>query len=432
MYRPVTVKEIIEKSAEKFRYNCAFTFLDSEGKKTEINYKRLKRDVDCLSLAFLREYKLQGEKVAIISCNCYEWCVTYLACLCSGIVERISTASGSGAGEDIEDILSFASVTTVVCDSQTLMKLKGVTAYRTVCIQDFENGFYPLLEKGENLLREGFSHEVKIEPDALAVLLFTSGTTGNPKGVMLSNTNLCSDLFLVRENIRVSETDRSLSLLPLHHTYEAIALLMMLYCGGSIAFCGGIRYLGKSFSVFKPTVFVTVPLVLERLHSKITGEIEEKGKRQKFRLAALVSSAISNEKKKKIFSDIHTFFGGRLKNIIVGAAALQQSVAEDFELFGFNVIIGYGLTECSPIIICNSVEERTTDTVGRPLSEVQLKIDCPDEKGVGEILVKGPMVMLGYYENKEATDEVFRNGWFCTGDLGFETEDTVSAADAKM
>ena len=250
-------------------------------------------------------------------------------------------------------------------------------------------------------------------------MIFTSGTTGNPKGVMLSNRNLCSDLYLVRSNINASERDRTLSVLPLHHTYETIAFLMMLYCGGSIAFCGGIRYLSKSFRVFSPTIFVTVPLIFEKLHGRIISQIEEKGMRQKFRLASIVSGAMNDDKKQKLFSSVHDFFGGRLRKIIVGAAAVQTSAVQDFELFGFKVIIGYGLTECSPIIICNCENDRTADSVGRPLGEVQVKIDCPDEKGVGEILVKGPMVMKGYYKNEKATKEVFSDGWFCTGDVGF-------------
>ena len=256
------------------------------------------------------------------------------------------------------------------------------------------------------------------EPDECSLIIYTSGTTGERKGVMLSNRNLCSDLYLVSGNITLTSCDRSLSLLPLHHTYETIAFLMMLYCGGSIAFCGGVRYLSKSFQLFSPTVFVTVPLILEKLHERLMGEIEKKGLRQKLRLATLVSTAMSEEKKKRLFDDIHQFFGGRLEKFVVGAAPLQSSVAQAFEAFGFRVVIGYGLTECSPIIICNSIDDTSPDTVGRPLKEVEVKIDSPDEKGVGEILVKGPMVMRGYYKNEKATREVFRDGWFCTGDLG--------------
>ena len=413
MERIETVKEILDRSAVKYRYNCAFTFLDSEGRITEINYKKMKNDVDSLALSLLHEYKMKGEKAAIIGCNSYEWCISYLACLSAGIVAV--PVDRELSAEDIENILAFSEVRVVLGDKRSIEVLSKKEAVKHI---DFEEDFYTLIAKGELIKKEGITLNEAPESDSLAVLLFTSGTTGSSKGVMLSNRNLCSDLFLVKENIRLTEKDRSLSLLPLHHTYEAMALLMMLYCGGSIAFCGGIRYLSRSFQTFSPTVFVTVPLILEKLHERIIGEIEKKGMLRKFRLASLMPSAVVEDKKKKLFYDIHAFFGKRLEKIVVGAAALQPSVAEDFELFGFKVIIGYGLTECSPIVICNSIDDRTPDTVGRPLDETEVKIDSPDEKGIGEILVKGPMVMLGYYRNKEATDAVFREGWFCTGDLG--------------
>lgn len=416
MYRPETVREIVCKSAERFGENCAFTFLDESGKVTQINYKKLKNDVDCLALSFIHKCNLQGEKVGIIAFNCYEWCVAYLACLSAGVIAV--PVDRELSGEDIADILDFAQVKAIVCDKNARLKLRENRD--TVYIGTENNGeFYSLIEAGERLRKEGYILENEIDASATAVIIFTSGTTGNSKGVMLSNSNLCSDLFLVRENINLSEKDRSLSLLPLHHTYETIAFLMMLYCGGSIAFCKGIRYLGKSFEVFAPTVFVTVPLILEKLHERIITEAENSGRRQRLRFAAVVSSAVSENKKKKLFSQIHAFFGGRLEKIIVGAAPLNSSVAEEFELFGFKVIIGYGLTECSPIIICNSFEDRTSDTVGRPLSEVAVKIRNADEKGRGELLVKGPMVMKGYYKNEGATGAVFADGWFCTGDIGF-------------
>ena len=416
MHRPETIKEMLSQSTEKYRHNCAFTFLDSQGHKVRISYKELYEDVESLSLSLLYHLKMRNEKAAIICYNCYEWCVIYLACLCTGVVAV--PVDRENPGSDIGEILDFAEVKTVFCDSKSLAKLMKREGVNYVAV-DSDDEFVKLIEKGRALRREGYTSENPIDPEALAVLIFTSGTTGSPKGVMLSNRNLCSDLYLVRSNVNATERDRTLSVLPLHHTYESIAFLMMLYCGGSIAFCGGIRYLSKSFRVFAPTVFVTVPLIFEKLHSKILSQIEEKGMRQKFRFASVMSGAINDDKKQRLFSSVHTFFGGRLKKIIVGAAAVKQSAVQDFELFGFKVIIGYGLTECSPIVICNSESDRTSDTVGRPLGEVEVKIKAPDEKGAGEILVKGPMVMKGYYKNEKATKEVFSDGWFCTGDVGF-------------
>lgn len=404
------------KSEEMYRYNCAFTYMNKEGKREEITYKKLRQDVESTALYLIYELKAQPGKAAIICHNCYEWCVIYLACLFSSVVAVPIDRELSGA--DIGELLDFAQVKTVFCDKRSKQKLikKQDVAYITVD-EDGEGSFSSLLIKGDKLRREGFTIGAEPDENALAVLLFTSGTTGAPKGVMLSNGNLCSDLYLVKENVRARDRDRTLSVLPLHHTYEAIAFLMMLYCGGSIAFCGGIRYLAKSFSVFRPTVFVTVPLILEKLHARLISEAEKKGMLRKIRLMSALPGALSDEKKKKLFSAVHDFFGGRLGKIIVGAAALKINVAEDFELFGFKVIIGYGLTECSPIVICNSVDDRTTDSIGRPLAETEVRIKAPDEKGIGELLVKGPMVMKGYYNNEKATAEVFSEGWFCTGDL---------------
>ncbi len=421
------IRQIIEKAAENYCENTAFSWMDDNGKRTNVTYKRLKRDVDCLAAGLVFSLGLSKKKVAVISQNCYEWCVTYLACLsgaavCVPIDRELSR-------EDIYSIVDFADIGAVVCDKSGYEKLSdfGSAGSRkpiiiTLSEKEGTMSFNRLIEKGKVILKEkgetAFFDE--IDPEALAVLLFTSGTTGVSKGVMLSHKNLCTDLFAVGELAGITERDRSLSLLPLHHTYESIALLMMLCCGGTVCFCGGFRFLKESFSVFKPTVFVTVPLIMERLHSKICQTIENDGMRQRFRVASLLQSTISQEKKNRYFRKIHEFFGGKLDKFIVGAAPMQKSVASDFELFGFKVIIGYGLTECSPIVICNSVHDRTTDSVGRPLVGVQVKIKAPDEKGIGELLIKGGMVMKGYYNNDEATRAVFDDGWFCTGDLGYK------------
>lgn len=419
MYRPDTIKEMLIKSEEMYRYNCALTYIDANGKKAEITYKKLKEDVESLALSLIHSFRGVNEKAAIVCYNCYEWCLVYLACLYSGTVAVPLDRELSG--KDMSDILSFAGAKLVFCDKRSRAKLDDNSSLTLVEIDaEGEGSLQLLLTKGDKLRREGFALPSEPDPDSLAVLLFTSGTTGNPKGVMLSNRNLCSDIYLVRDNIRAGSCDRSLSVLPLHHTYESIAFLMMLYCGGSIAFCGGIRYLSKSFSMFSPTVFVTVPLILEKLHARLMSELEKKGMKRKLRFLSAVSKTVSDENRKKLFGEIHCFFGGRLRKIIVGAAPLHSSVAEDFELFGFKVIIGYGLTECSPIVICNSDTDRTSDSIGRPLAETEVEIRNPDSKGVGELLIKGPMVMKGYYNNKEATDGAFQGGFFCTGDMGYK------------
>ena len=303
--------------------------------------------------------------------------------------------------------------------TQQTKKLKIITVGDTADGGDY--AFENLLMKGKEDITYGkrdYLDAVTL-PEHIAALLFTSGTTGMTKGVMLSDSNICSDIEAVKQTVTITDTDIAFSVLPLHHTYESIAFLMMIRSGAAISFCESFRRLRENLREYKPTIFVTVPLLLENLHKRITGRMEEEGKGNAARLITKVSTVLPSESRKKIFAEIHNFFGGRLRMIICGAAALQKQTAKDFLSYGIPVIIGYGLTECSPIVICNNDTLPTVDTVGKPLPGVQVKIVNPDEDGIGEIAVKGPMVMKGYYKNKSQTDAVMIDGWFHTGDLGF-------------
>lgn len=426
MNTPNNLRELLTESEKKFTDRPAFIIKDSEGREAEISYGRLKREAEALGTALIYELGLKGKKTGIIGENSYEWCLSYLAV--TGGVGVAVPIDKELPVEEIGNIISFAGIEAVICDGKSAEKLLSARyteerELKLICTQSIKGtlSFYELLRKGEKHISEGkrdyFSAET--DGDKMAVLLFTSGTTGMAKGVMLSHKNLISDLVSVSERIKITEADRTLSVLPLHHTYEAISFLMIIYSGGSIAFAESLRTLKEDFAFYRPTAFVTVPLLLEKLHRRIMLSIEEKGKRKKVQFFSVVSSAVSEDKRKKIFSDVHAFFGGRLNKIVVGAAALQKEVAEDFIMFGIPVIIGYGLTECSPIVICNSSENLATDSIGRPLGGVEVRIENPDEKGIGEICVKGPMVMLGYYKNKVATDEVMKDGFLHTGDLGY-------------
>ena len=186
-----------------------------------------------------------------------------------------------------------------------------------------------------------------------------------------------------------------------------------------MCFSSSYKNLIRDFSVYHPTVLVCVPLLLEKFSRKLENEMKRRGRVGKSMLAAMVSGVMSEEGRRRLYKEIHNLFGGELRKIIVGAAPLDKSIAEKFEGFGFSVIIGYGLTECSPIVICNSDKERKQDSVGKPLYGADIRILEPDSNGIGEIAVRGPMVMLGYYKNKGATDGVMREGWFHTGDLGY-------------
>lgn len=421
------LKELYTESCSKYKDNTAFHFFTQEGETATVSYEKFKTDIDALGTALLADMGLKGEKIALMGENSYRWCVSYFA-VASGVGVVVPLDKETPA-EELKNILSFADIKVVIGDKGAVKKIKE-NRYMfdedlvIISMNDEEDtiSFSYLLNAGEAFVSGGNKEftDAQIDEDILAVLLFTSGTTGMAKGVMLSHRNLCSDLINVKRYVKIEETDVSLSVLPLHHTYEAIAFLMIIYSGAAVSFARSVRHLKEDFRIFRPTVFVTVPLMLEKLHRKIIDDIERQGKRKKMQMLSVVSSAVSEEKKRKVFAAIHELFGGRLKKIVVGAAALHSEVASDFALFGIPVIIGYGLTECSPIVICNSLDDCTTDTIGKPLKQVEAKIADPDEKGIGEICVKGPMVMLGYYNNEEETAKVLVDGFLHTGDLGYK------------
>ncbi|MBO7320150.1 MAG: AMP-binding protein, partial [Clostridia bacterium] len=422
-----TLKELLTISERKYSKNTAFYLKDKGGAIYEVTYEKFRSDCVSVGTALICELQAKGRNVAIFMANSYEWCVSYLAV--AGGVGTVVPLDKELPCQELYNIAQFAEIDTVITDSygykvlsQDEEKKKSLKII-TVGEEKYEDthSFCQLLTKGEELLSSGRRAYLDAVtcPEEVAALLFTSGTTGMTKGVMLTNSNLCSDIEAVKQSVSLREDDVSFSVLPLHHTYEAIAFLMIISSGAAISFCESFRRLRENFSEYRPTIFVTVPLLLENLHKRITMRMEEEGKGNAARLITKVSTVLPAESRKKIFSEIHGFFGGRLRLIICGAAALQKQTAKDFASYGIPVIIGYGLTECSPIVICNNDTSPTADTVGKPLAGVQVKIVNPDENGIGEIAVKGPMVMKGYYKNQAQTDKVIIDGWFYTGDLGF-------------
>ncbi len=407
------LRELLYNSAEKFSERTAFLWKNENGEVESVTYGQLKSDAEALAKSLIkRGYK--DKKIALCAKNSYEWCLCYLAVV--SFVGVIVPLDKELPEDELMNVLQFAECDALIGDKNALSKVNGME--NELFVFSMETDLKNLISEGKGLRDELLSDEPDIEK--MSVLLFTSGTTGVMKGVMLSQKNICSDLAGVFPCIEVGENDRSLSLLPLHHTYECIAFLMIIYCGGSIAFSGSIRTLKDDFASFRPTVLVCVPLLLERFHKLILKKMSDEGKRKKAQFITGLSGIISEESRRKIFADIHSFFGGRLEKIVVGAAALSEDVAKDFSAFGFKVIIGYGLTECSPIVICNTVKDISLNSIGKPLSNVQVKIEGVREDGVGEICVKGPMVMLGYYKNRDETERVMKDGWFHTGDLGYK------------
>lgn len=419
-YNINTLRELLEQCEKSYEDKTAFHLKDKASAIYQVSYREFCDD--CKALMSYLSSAVKGKKTAIYMPNSYQWCLSFMAVTASGGI-AVPVDKDMPSGEVI-NILSYCDCHRIITDENGCDELKNMDekmrqSLEIICVGD--EGKAGDISFGQALERGRQSKENIIMPSAedTAAIFFTSGTTGMIKGVMLSHGNFTSDLKAVSSHIRIYEGDMSLSVLPLHHTYELIAFLMVLYSGASISFCQSIRRLKESLAEYKPTVFVAVPVMLEKLHHVIKDKLSQRSKGYGAGLITRVSSVLPPQSRKKLFGDIHSFFGGRLRLIISGGAPLQKETAEDFMTYGIPVIIGYGLTECSPIVICNNDSCPLCDSIGQPLPGVSVRVASPDENGVGEILVRGPMVMQGYYKNEALTREAISEGWFHTGDLGY-------------
>ena len=405
-------KELLDRGATLFKNRTAF---------------KLKNDVTALG-TFLINKGLAGKRICVIGKNSYKWAISYLASSIIGIVVPIDKELHS---EDVVNFMNVSEASCILGDDKILdsiYSLKEKINNKDTLFIKFnlkENNHFLSFDlafnNGVSLVDAGNTEFDKIEvnPDEMKILLFTSGTTGNAKGVCLSHQNICSNILSIYGIVEVKRNDLFLSILPIHHTYECtIGFLLPLYGGASIAFCDGLRYITNNISEYHPSVVLCVPLLLENMHKKIMKSINsgvpEKYKKDNanpfpdlpFYMKPIVKSKVKNS------------LGGRIRVFIVGAAAMNPAIIEDFESLGLRTLQGYGLTECSPLVAGNTDYFWKSDSCGLPIPEVEYKIDSPNEEGVGEIIVKGPNVMLGYYNNVEETNKVLIDGWFHTGDLG--------------
>lgn len=431
----VTLKQMLKANATRYALRKAFLVKDETGEINSISYKNFLSHVDSLGTALTEKLGLKNCHIGLCARNCYEWCVSYFAVCCgTGVVAAIDREM---ILPEMLNLIDFAGLQAMIADKKVTQKLlenadQLPDKFKIICIDDFDDdrvlSFRSLLDDGKALLKEGITafSDCEIDPDKLSVLLFTSGTTGMAKGVMLSHRNLCSDIYGTLAMVNINYDDSTLCVLPLHHAYQAIVMLAVIAIGGSVSFSDGLRHIVENLGEYNPTVFVSVPLMLEKMHKRIVEQLNSQGAFKKAftvgKAKTFLSKIANHETKKRIFSLVHSVFGGKLRMIIGGAAMFDPDVARDYEAFGFPVIIGYGLTECSPIVICNSTEDPTPDSVGKPIGFAEAQIFEPDEDGIGEIIVRGPMVMLGYYKNQQETDKVIIDGWFHTGDLGYQDE----------
>ncbi len=428
------IRELVDMSAELFADRPAFEIKRRNSEAEKVTYTQYREDINALSTALLG-FGLADGCAAVCADNCYEYCMIYLAAICAGGI--VAPVDKELHPYDIIGILKAADAKILFCDKKILKKLENydVGDVRLVCIDGDENceraqSFESFIETGRKLIADGkpLYKNVEQNPDKLCTLLFTSGTTGISKGVMLCQRNFVFEVKAAMGVIKITPDDCGISLLPFHHTFESsIMIFFAPYCGAKVTFCEGFKYVLRNMKEFNPSVFVAVPQVLETVHKRIMKEVNADKKTQlMFNFGMKLSKAadkVGIDLRKVFFKQIQETFGGNMRLIICGGAPIDPQILEDFNSFGIRVIFGYGLTECAPLAIINHDRVNTTDSVGVPLPGVEAKINAPDADGIGEICVKGDMVMLGYYKNPEATAEVIdKDGFFHTGDLGYRDE----------
>ena len=434
-------KEMIDRSCEKYKDHVAYKFKINLGKKNqeiiEKTYGQIKEEIYGLGTALLN-MGLEGKKVAIISNNRYEWCVSYLSLTTSNIVavplDKMLPA------QEIKNLIKRAKADAVIYENKYKeifenIKKDGDTNLQYYINMDLKEdegeilSFHKLIEEGTKKIKEGDTKYSKIEQDTekMAVLIFTSGTTNTSKGVMLCQRNIISNIMGMAQMSKMYDTDVILSFLPLHHTFECtISFLYGFYSGVTIAFCDGLRYLAQNLKEYHATDFVAVPLVLETIYKKIQKGIKDQGKEKLVNIMGKITKFLlifHIDIRRKVFKSVLDQLGGKMRILYYGAAAMDKEVIKGYEMFGIESVQGYGLTETAPLVAAETDKEHCPGSVGIAPEGIEIKIDEPDEKGGGEVIVKGPNVMIGYYENEEATKEAIVDGWFHTGDLGYKNED---------
>ncbi len=430
------IRNLFKTSAEVFGDKTRYIYRESD-ELTEYSFNDYWRDMQSFA-TYIMNSSLAGKRVAVIGDTHPMWSVAFTALISCGCV-----AVPLDKELEIEQIIDFmriaeceAVVYTECYNRKLVERAADMPFIRKFIAVTPETDFPPsrmvrsmahCLSSGAARLADGDTsfEDFVIPMDSMCALLFTSGTTGTSKGVMLSHRNLTAATTASCQCTRYDSKDSLVSVLPIHHTFELTTIhLATANLGMTVYINESIRYATRNFKEFKPTVLVFVPLFLETVHKRIWETVRKKGIEKKVRTAMKLSDALlltGVDVREKFFSEITEVFGGRLKSIVVGGAPIDPQIVRDFYSFGITVLQGYGITECSPLVAVNIPGRVSFDSVGQPVTGCEVKIEQLDgcDEGEGEILVKGDNVMLGYYNNEEATSEVFtEDGWFRTGDIG--------------
>ncbi len=415
------LKDMLKKSGEKYGEKIAYKIRQENGYK-EITHSEVRKMVDGLGTKLI-DMGLKDKRIAVIGENRYEWEIAYLSIVCgTGTVVPLDKSLPEN---ELESLIERSKAEAIIC-SQKYVEILKKTKLKYIISMDLENdndGIISqkrLISEGIQLVKSGDTSftNAKIDNEKMSIMLFTSGTTSISKAVALSHKNICSNLMDISSILDVNSSDVFLSFLPLHHVFECtVGFLFSLYVGAETVFCDGIRHIPENLAEYKVSVMASVPAIYERLFKIIKKHLEKQGKVEQILKDEEKYKDSSMEKKKEVFKEIHDLLGGNMKLFISGAASLEPSIEEKFRRLGFNMVQGYGLTETSPVVAIGNKKYHKTGSIGKCVPSDEVKLLDINKDGIGELAVKGPNVMLEYYENKEATEKVLKDGWFQTGDL---------------
>lgn len=444
LYQPEEVldfKHLLKRTVKLYGNKVAFIYKKNPEAKNPVyiqkTYCDFQADINGLGTKLL-DLGLENKRVAIIAPNRYEWCVSYLAITTANIV--VVPLDKSLPENEIESLILRSEVEAIIFDSKYLdilekIREKNISNLKHYICMDFSTStenilsYFQLIQEGKNLISSGDKrlNNIIIDKNKMTSMLFTSGTTSISKAVMLSQSNICSNINQIRSIVNIKPENVFLSFLPLHHTFEcSCTFLTGITCGITIAFCDGLKHVTQNLKEYKITGFVCVPLMLEAMYKKIMKGIEKSGKTKLINFMLPITNFLAKcgiNVKRKVYKEILDQLGGHLDLIIYGAAPMSKEVIKGLTSFGLRLDQGYGLTETSPVLCGETDRLKKPGSCGVPLKGVDLKIINPDENGIGEIIASGPNIMLGYYNNEEATKEALQDGYFHTGDLGYLDKD---------
>lgn len=431
-----SIKDIIYNSVKLYPGHIAFVTKIIKNKTVEYKnttYKKLLDEINALGTA-LYGLGLKGKRIAICGRNRYEWALAHLSCLLGGMVSV--PLDKELQVNELEDSLIRSKAEAIVFDSKFEEKIKEIkergntNIKQYICMDELVDyiSLQNLLNKGKEVIKSGnrefIEHEV--DPYSMSILLFTSGTTSKSKAVMLNQNGIAVNVYNMQLVEDIRDTDTNIAFLPFHHIFGSTAMIVMLACGVKTVFPDGLRYIQVNLKEYKVTVFVGVPLLVDKMYENIEKEIARQNKTKIINIAKKASNGLLKlhiDIRRKIFKQVIDGLGGEMRFVISGGAPLDKKTAKGFNELGIKLVQGYGLTETSPVIAAETFNKSKYGSVGVPMKDMQVEIVNKDAEGIGEIRVKGPNVMLGYYENEEATNAVLKDGWFYTGDLGYIDKD---------